>query len=1269
MFEVTGSDIANLGDADLRTLVARLATAELRKQGLSLSSVTAGGNQDAPDGGLDVRVLCPSPLLKPDFVPRSYTGFQVKKSDMPPQAIQNEMRPRATRGKRAEKPHGSLRQVIGELAQASGAYVIVSSQGSVADKPLAMRRKAMRDALHDIDEANSLHTDFYDRDRLAAWVNEYPGIVAWVRGRLGLQMAGWDSIGNWVGTQVAEPVPYLSDDKACLINECTLEGERLTISEGIKRLRAALRTPRRCIRLVGLSGLGKTRLVHALFESSVGDEPLDPSFAIYTDYSVETEPTARDMARQLVQRCQHAILIVDNCNPATHTELAVICSDMSSNVSLLTVEYDVRDDEPEHTEVFRLESASIELVVKWLDHSFPDISEIDQRTIVGFSGSNFRVARALAGTLGKGETLGKLKSRELFERIFQQRNAPDQNLLLAAEELSLLYSVNGNDVSASGELALVGKIRKIDASSLYTSLAELRSRGIVQVRGLWRAILPHAVANRLATSALQRIPLADFDRFSASLTPRMQKSLSRRLGYLHDSPEVREAVARWLRVDGPLGDLFLRGEEGIEILANIAPVAPAAVLSRIDQVLNGASGEKLLLPDEPTRDRWIRLIKILGYEAHMFENAVTLLARFLAAEQLDHNYNSARDSFAELFQLYLSGTHATPDQRRMVVRRLANSEDSGERRCASIALASLLATEHFISCSTFDFGARSRDWGWQPTLSKEIGDWYSAAIDLAVELSLALPDSRESLASSIRMLWRYPVCRKALDRAATELVKVRPWIEGWIAFRTSLRFEGDEMPEPIRLQLEAIIQRLKPSDLLHQARAVVINIGGRGWDIADGEPDDGDAMKPWVKASQMARDVGRLLAQDPETRNEFLAELIAEPRAHRAFECGRGLAEGASDLGGVWRDIAAQFKDADVTQRGAMVLGGFIHEAYLRDAHFTQTVLEAAADDSTLAPILPYLQAQARIDERGIALLRGAIKKQSVKAADFQTIANGVVGESPPEFLRALLTDIAELPEGVGIAVDILHMYFFSARNSGRPLDPTLIQFGRTLLCRANFSEQGAPRDYALHTIIRICCSDHNGAEVAREVCTHIRDAFEAGYLLRHNLSYVFRALFETQPVAALDIFLQYPLSERRRWLFDSGLYLSTPVENIDPMVLRQWAGLDSTARYPLLGKAISMFSRKSNGEDLGLSPLFLEMLEHAPDKTAFLGNLRTRIHPLSWSGSLANILRQRKEQILPLRDSPHSEVRQWVSENQSELDHWIDQEQKRDREEEESFE
>lgn len=83
MFEITGDDIALLDDEPLRAVVARLCEAEVRRRGLSAAAVTWGGDQNAPDGGIDVRVALPDGTPIEGFVPRAAAGLQVKKQDMP----------------------------------------------------------------------------------------------------------------------------------------------------------------------------------------------------------------------------------------------------------------------------------------------------------------------------------------------------------------------------------------------------------------------------------------------------------------------------------------------------------------------------------------------------------------------------------------------------------------------------------------------------------------------------------------------------------------------------------------------------------------------------------------------------------------------------------------------------------------------------------------------------------------------------------------------------------------------------------------------------------------------------------------------------------------------------------------------------------------------------------------------------------------------------------------------------------------------------------
>src|SRR6266496_1595087 len=1157
------------------------------------------------------------------------------------------------------QPNGVLRTVIRELADASGAYVIVSGQGSVADKRLSDRRRAMREALANLPNAAQLHTDFYDRDRLATWANQYPGIAAWVRSTVGRPLSGWSGIGDWEGRASVNRKPYLSDNKACLIDERSRDNRHITITEGITRLRNALRTPRQCIRLVGLSGLGKTRLVQALFEEGVGNDPLDPSLALYTDYSAETSPTARDMARDLIACRQRAILVVDNCNPKTHSELARLCAADGSEVSLITVEYDVRGDEPEHTDVFRLQSVSHELVTEWIKQNFPDISEVDCERIAKFSDSNFRVADALARTVRKGETLGSLRSRDLFERIFRQRNEPDQQLLRAAEDLSLLYSIDGEDISDEGELARVGAISGSGARRLYEALTEMGQRGVVQARGRFRAILPQAIANALAAHALERIPSADFDQFCVKLPPRMLKSVSRRLGFLHDSSIAQLTVTRWLRADGPLGNLIAMGDAGMRILTNIAPVAPEAVLAKLESELAG----------EPKPHEWIWLIKAIGYDGRLFERAATLLARFAVTEPENNNLNSARNIFSEMFHIYLSGTQATPEQRRSVIKRLAASSDERLRRGAHIALRALIKSDHFVSSASHDFGARSRDWGWHPKTNKDVWDWFEAAIALVLASD---SDARVLIAEHVRELWRFPTCRDALDRIATAFLQKRPWIEGWTAFRATLRFDGKHMSEDVRAKLEQIIDRLKPSDLLNRARAVVLNRipGGGGWDFADGEDDEDDAAKGWEKANRMAQEVGRWLASDAATRAKFFTELLAHPLALRAFECGCGLAEGADDLTTIWRELVTAYEAADARTRNAAVLGGFIYEAHQRDQNFTSGALEGAIENRELAPVLPYLQAQIGVDTQGIARLRRAIAKGVLVSGHFQWIANGNVSKSPAEGLAALLEDLTMLSGGVEIALDILHMHFSNNRKETHQWNTRLVSVGRDLLIRADFSKDSPLRDYGAATVISICLSGDEGRGAAEKVCRNICSAFDAYHVFAHKRGSIFKALLKTRPFVTLDVFLLSPAPHGIRHRFDLDFAMGPSLENVDPAMLQVWASRDPETRYPLLGKCLRMFRKKNNEEQNEMSPLFLSMLNDAPDKRLFLGDdLWDRVHPRSWGGSLAYILIRRKAQLMKLAEHPDAQVRAWVNEVTPELDRWIEHERVRDRETEESFE
>ncbi len=247
------------------------------------------------------------------------------------------------------------------------------------------------------------------------------------------------------------------------------------------------------------------------------------------------------------------VLVVDNCPADLHRRLTELCRSAESTVSVLTVEYDITDDEPEGSDVFRLEAASADLIAKLIQLQYPSLSQVDARTAADFSGGNARVALALASTVERHETLAGLSDADLFARLIHQRNPPDPALLATAEACSLVYSFDGESLTGDdAELPRLAALAGRPVIETFRHLAELKRRDLVQSRGKWRAVLPHAVAHRLAASALEKIPMELIvEQIMAAPSGRLLRSFSRRLGYLAQSAVAVRTAEQWLSAGRP----------------------------------------------------------------------------------------------------------------------------------------------------------------------------------------------------------------------------------------------------------------------------------------------------------------------------------------------------------------------------------------------------------------------------------------------------------------------------------------------------------------------------------------------------------------------------------------------------------------------------------------------------------------------------------------------------------------------------------------------
>jgi hypothetical protein len=1193
MLEITAGDIAKLDDEQLRAVVARLCESELRQRGYSPVHVTWGGHQKASDGGIDVNVALPSNLPVSGFIPRADTGFQVKQEDTPARKIRKEMR-----------PDGTVRPVIQALAATSGAYIMVSSKGSVAERALRSRRDAMREAVQDIANAGDLLVDFYDCRRIATWVGTHECLIPWVRALAGRSLRGWQSYGPWATPAEQASSSYLADPKARLYCASSSGVQGLGAVDGINALRDILRQPRRAVRLVGLSGVGKTRFVQALFDDLVGTASLNPSQAMYTNLGDSPDPPPVGMASDLATAKTPAVLIVDNCPSELHRRLSEISQQRDSQTSLLTIEYDIRDDTPEGTDVYRLEASSPDLIDHLLQRRFPSLSAVDRQTIAAtdFCGGNARIAIALAGTVERQGTLAGLSDDDLFQRLFHQRFAHDASLLRTAQACSLVYSFQGEDLtSEESEVLSLGKLVAQSPEEVYRNIEELRARDLAQRRGVWRAVLPHAIANRLATSALRVIPrhLLAANIYSSA---RLWRSFSRRLGYLHNSAEAAAIAKEWLAEGGELADVAHLNDLGQALFHNVAPIAQEESLAAIERALRTADPEQI---NQLKAHR--ELLRSLAYESKFFERCTAAMATILSAEP-EHSTQRDDDFFTSLFHLYLSGTHAPVELRAKVIEPLLASDDPSRQRIGLSSLSALLTSGHFMAGGSFEFGGQSRDFGYWPRSHAEVKHWFGTGLALAERIacgnSPASAGVRHALADHFRELWLQGTNIEDLDRLWRGIARAHFWPEGWRAIRQTLSIDGEAVHTGLHADtLHQLEQIVRPADIVQKVRAIVLTGQGGSMEVDDGPGQPANDIGAQIARVQArARELGEAVAADAEGLRALLPGLVSTNSLLLWF-FGEGLANGTDSPDCVWRQMTAAFVSTTEAERRADVLRGFLSQLRANQPALVDTLLDEALEDAALGSWYPWLQTSVSLRTGDVARLKRSLELRRAPANRYSGLAYQPLSDqvAPQEISEMILT-ISDLPEGYDTALEILYMRLHQFQQAKEQPAPEIIATGQRLLQRFSYGHHDR-QDHRLEDIAKACLRDGDGAVVAAQLCTRLKDAIAV-----HQTSAIYHddllaGIFTAQPVVALDAFMGGTEQERARGMriveYASG---RRPLLGMVPDdILVAWCEQDAGVRYLALAEHIVAWRRTRDNAPPEWTRLAFKFLANAPDPPAVL--------------------------------------------------------------------
>jgi hypothetical protein len=624
----------------------------------------------------------------------------------------------------------------------------------------------------------------------------------------------------------------------------------------------------------------------------------------------------------------------------------------------------------------------------------------------------------------------------------------------------------------------------------------------------------------------------------------------------------------------------------------------------------------------------------------MFDRAVWLLILLAETGDDGHPAKEATDIFESLFTIYLSGTHATIEQRLGAVEPLLRSDNPRRQNLGLRALRSVLQAWHFSSHYSFDFGARSRDFGYQPRTRADVVHWYGSALR-AIEPFACKDDSvgttvRTTVAQAFRGLWTRGGMYDALERICRGIARRGFWREGWIAIRQTRQFDSKGMPSDVADRLAALDAEIRPDNLIDRIRAIVFsNRGGiSGFnldDLEEEEPSDYSAAIARMDAA--VEQFGRITANDRTVFEALLAELVTADG--RLWGFGRGLGLGAEEPRQLWDAFVSQLADTPRTQQNVHVLCGFLAVLIEKDAVLANTLLDEALTHPVLAEWFPILQIAAAVDIKGVARLKRALALNEAPVGTYGFLRMGRATDpiTGPD-LKELVLTIASQNNGYDVALEILAMRLHGDRSAKRDSVPEVVETGCELLGRLDFTAQQRREDHNLDMIVRASLKGDDGVALAGEICRKLAQATADYRVSAHDHHDLLAGLIATQPMAVLDALFGGDVQAR-----NSGVRAISEIEHItetnpltaiaDDIVLA-WCDRDATLRYPLIASVITPFSPSENAT-LQWTGLVRQLLTRSPDQLAVLKELVGNFQPLSWSGSRATIMESR----LPLLDDP----------------------------------
>lgn len=1247
-FEITGAHISALGDRFLVALVRRLLSAETSKNGIPPDHIHVASNITAADGGEDARVTWSGGPKRTNYLPSRDCLIQIKAAAISP----------ARAAKDVLTTVGDVEPAIRDVLESGGYYLMLCNR-SYTRKAVMDRQAAVIAAIQSkATKFKAGQVAFRDADQIASWVNEHPHVATWVLEQTQPGMATtlhtWS---HWAGRHEYRH-SFVPDERLAKIRES---------------VRVAVDREREVVRIVGLSGLGKSRLV---LEALIDDDSAVSASDIVL-YGVETEigsPQVKGAVQRLADLGQRAVIVIDRCSEETHTDLAAMVRRSNSKLSLITIDHEVPPGPP-HPGTVLLERAIDKVVEEVVRGISPGLAPEDVRRLVSFAAGFPQMAVLASEVWASGANLTGVTKDYLVDKVVVGRHATSPSRLLQTAKLLSVFGMVGFREEFEEELDQIAQLASdLNTTELRVGINDLLRRRILQPRGRFATLQPRPIAHSLAERQWQEWSKAQWELTLVRLPSELRERASRQLAQLNRT-EIAHEVTRYVCRPGGCFDSFeaLSDAGNSGVVDNLSQVDATAVGNLITRVLDTVSVEELrLLSGRARADiRWAA--QRIAFPKDTFELGARLLLKLALAENETWS-NNCTGQFKALFPSYLGNTEANGRTRLLFLDELIARKEPELNKLVVGALQSGSELRQFSRAVGIEsHGLRPTLHPWNPSDADAV-EYIKECLKRLTVFAMLDDEwgdlARKTLAINLRTLVVHgflEFVEEAVDAITSRYGAY--WPAALESLGDVITYDLAGMPPEVEQKVRALIFKVTPSNLPERLKLLVTEMP---WDY----PCDVklEFQERETRQREAIYEVAAEALRSPSILMQTLPSLCAgQQRMSSLF--GLALAELAENKLDLLWDILHVYRNASHDTWNVDLITSYLAELARAHPRLVETFKRRAMRSKTLAWWVPILSFKMGIPASDILLVTQGLKEGTLAVRYLNSWTfGGHLAKRAPEEVAPLFEQLLSDGEQVNIGCDLLGMYVHENRTRLEKFRPQI----RLAAEKAFSSRPNAMSDHHFSEIMGWMLNhgrdDADARSVALILARQLADRANSGPLsdeqrMRPLLPLLLRNFPEVVwPLIGSAITSSPKTAWHFQHLLGKGFSFAqgagdAPILELSEDTLLAWCHANPEVAPAFLAGLLPPLSGKS------FHPTLLRVIDSYGDQPAVQSALSANMNTFGWTGSIANYYELYQKPLSDLHSHERPAVRHWARKMSTEIERKIAYARKEDDERDAQYE